>query len=96
MARRRRQTHHPDDVQPAVGIHATVGLLGHSARGDTREWTGSLGGQLMYGWIWRKLPGGSAAKAGQIIGIMVVVIALLFLWMFPWITSHLPIDQVTV
>jgi len=50
----------------------------------------------MYGWIWRKLPGGSAAKAGQIIGIMVVVIALLLLWMFPWITSHLPIDQVTV
>ena len=50
----------------------------------------------MYGWIWRKLPGGSAAKAGQIIGIMVVVIALLFLWLFPWITSHLPIDQVTV
>ena len=54
-----------------------------------------LGGQLMYGWIWRKLPGGRR-RTGQIIGIMVVVIALLFLWVFPWITSHLPIDQVTV
>ena len=50
----------------------------------------------MYGWIWRKLPGGTAAKAGQIIGIMVVVIALLFLWMFPWITSQLPSDRVSV
>ena len=50
----------------------------------------------MYGCIWRKLPGGTAAKTGQIIGIMVVVIALVFLWVFPWITSHLPIDQVTV
>ncbi|HAM22447.1 MAG TPA: hypothetical protein DCQ04_09260, partial [Actinobacteria bacterium] len=58
--------------------------------------TCSFGGQLMYGWIWRKLPGGNAAKAAQIIGILVVVIALLFLWVFPWITSHLPIDQVTV
>lgn len=50
----------------------------------------------MYGWIWRKLPGGTPAKAAQCVLIAVAIVAILFLVVFPWLTTRLPIDQVTV
>ncbi|MFA7267384.1 MAG: hypothetical protein WC054_13830 [Candidatus Nanopelagicales bacterium] len=50
----------------------------------------------MYGWIWRKLPGTTAAKVGQCVLIAAAIVAVLFLVIFPWLTTHLPIDQVTV
>ena len=50
----------------------------------------------MYGWIWRKLPGGRTAKIVEAIVLAVIVVALLFLWVFPWISTALPIDRVTV
>lgn len=50
----------------------------------------------MYGWIWRKLPGGSVLKAVEAVILAFAVVALLFLVVFPWVAAHLPIDQVTV
>ncbi len=50
----------------------------------------------MYGWIWRKLPGGTGLKVVEAVVLAFAVIALLFLVVFPWVTTHLPIDQVTV
>jgi hypothetical protein len=50
----------------------------------------------MYGWIWRKLPGGTGLKLVESVVLALVVVALLFLVVFPWLTANLPIDRVTV
>lgn len=50
----------------------------------------------MYGWIWRKLPGGTGLKLVEAVVIVFAVVVLLFLVVFPWVSAHLPIDQVTV
>jgi cell division septation protein DedD len=50
----------------------------------------------MYGWIWRKLPGG---LPGKIVGSLILVataVVVLFLVVFPWIGPKLPFNHVTV
>ena len=50
----------------------------------------------MYGWIWRKLPGG---VPGKVIGsaiLILAVVALLFLVVFPYVDPRLPFSDVTV
>ena len=79
-----------------MDLHATLDLLGSSDRLDSRVWSGTVGGELMYGWIWRKLPGGTPAKLAQCVLIAAAIVAVLFLVVFPWLTTRLPIDQVTV
>lgn len=50
----------------------------------------------MYGWIWRNLPGGTAAKALQAVVCVAAVLVLLFLVVFPWASRNVPFLQVTV
>jgi hypothetical protein len=50
----------------------------------------------MYGWIWRRLPGGFAAKVGGCAALLVGVLALLFFVIFPWAEPRLPWNDVTV
>jgi hypothetical protein len=50
----------------------------------------------MYEWIWRKLPGGLAAKLGGCVGLFAGVLALLFFVIFPWVEPRLPWNDVTV
>lgn len=50
----------------------------------------------MYGWIWRTLPGGRAAKAAQALVLLAAVVVLLFLFVFPWAERRLPFGDVTV
>lgn len=50
----------------------------------------------MYSWIWRQLPGPTAVRVVLAAVLFLLVVALLFLFVFPWLTAHLPIDQVTV
>jgi hypothetical protein len=50
----------------------------------------------MYEWIWRKLPGGLAAKLGGCVVLFAGVLALLFLVIFPWVEPRLPWNDVTV
>ena len=50
----------------------------------------------MYVWIWRHLPGPTAAKFGQVLVLIAAVSLLLLFVVFPWIEPHLPISQVTV
>ena len=50
----------------------------------------------MYGWMWRHLPGGPWAKASIAIVLVIGVIAVLFLWVFPWLAPLLPFQQQTV
>ena len=50
----------------------------------------------MYGWIWRHLPGGTAAKAVSALVLVLAVVALLLFVVFPWVEPQLPFNDVTV
>jgi hypothetical protein len=47
----------------------------------------------LYGWIWRRLPGGPATRTAQFALLLLAVVALLWLVVFPWAALHLPFDQ---
>ena len=46
----------------------------------------------MYSWIWRRLPGSTPVRAGTLAALVLVVAAALWVWVFPWAASHLPLD----
>jgi hypothetical protein len=50
----------------------------------------------MYGWIWRHLPGGTAARAVTALVLGLAVVALLLFVVFPWVEPRLPFNDVTV
>ncbi len=50
----------------------------------------------MYGWLWRKLPGPTFVKGIESLVLVALVVVLLFLVVFPWVTTRLPFDRVTV
>lgn len=50
----------------------------------------------MYVWIWRHLPGPRLARAAQSLVLAGLVVAALFLWVFPEVESRLPYQDVTV
>ncbi|WP_411285738.1 hypothetical protein [Lapillicoccus sp.] len=50
----------------------------------------------MYAALWRVLPGNRWAKAGQSLVLFLVVVALLFVVVFPAITPYLPFENVTI
>ncbi|WP_214111233.1 hypothetical protein [Acrocarpospora catenulata] len=47
----------------------------------------------MYGWIWRRLPGGPATKLLLSALILTAVGALLWFVVFPWAEPLLPFDD---
>jgi hypothetical protein len=49
----------------------------------------------VYSWIWRNLPGPTAARIGQAVLLFLLVVALLFFVVFPWLEPYLPFDRVT-
>ena len=50
----------------------------------------------MYAALWRRLPGGCLARVIQALVLVAVVVAVLFLWVFPAVTPHLPFEDVTI
>jgi hypothetical protein len=50
----------------------------------------------VYGWIWRRLPGGLPGKLIGSLLLMVGVVALLFYVVFPYVEPRLPFNNVTV
>ena len=50
----------------------------------------------MYAWLWRHLPGPVPVRAMLAVGLFLVVVAVLFLWVFPWLEPRLPFTDVTV
>lgn len=50
----------------------------------------------MYGAIWRILPGPVWLKVLEALLLITAVVAVLFLWVFPWLAPLLPFDQQTV
>lgn len=49
----------------------------------------------MYAWIWRHLPGPTAARLGLALALFLAVVAVLFFVVFPWLEPYLPFDRVT-
>lgn len=50
----------------------------------------------MYGWIWRRLPGGRVAKLTGSLLLAAAVVLALFLVVFPWLGPKLAFNHVTV
>jgi hypothetical protein len=50
----------------------------------------------MYGWIWRKLPGGLLGKIAGSTVLVLAVVALLMFVVFPYVEPRLPFNDVTV
>lgn len=46
----------------------------------------------MYGWMWHRLPGGTAARAATMAVIVLAAVAALWFLVFPWASIHLPVD----
>ncbi|MBA3523743.1 MAG: hypothetical protein H0T85_04160 [Geodermatophilaceae bacterium] len=47
-------------------------------------------------WIWRHLPGGTAARVAGSVLLVVAAAALLLFVVFPWVEPMLPGNAVTV
>lgn len=50
----------------------------------------------MYAWIWRHLPGPRWLRALQLVVAFLLIVAVLFVWVFPWAETWLPFTDVTV
>jgi hypothetical protein len=50
----------------------------------------------MYGLLWRHLPGPWFARLGELLVLLVGILALLFYVVFPAVDPHLPFNEVTV
>jgi hypothetical protein len=50
----------------------------------------------MYGWLWRKLPGPTAAKAVEALVLALAIVALLMFVVFPWLEPRLWFNDVSV
>ena len=50
----------------------------------------------MYGWLWRHLPGPTPVRAIIALALFLGVVAVLFLWVFPWLEPRLPFTRVTI
>jgi hypothetical protein len=50
----------------------------------------------VYAALWRALPGPRWARALQCVVLALVVVAVCFTWVFPWLEPLLPLNDVTV
>jgi hypothetical protein len=50
----------------------------------------------MYGWIWRRLPGPFSVKLALSVVLVVLVVAVLWYFVFPYVEPRLPWNHVTV
>lgn len=62
----------------------------YSVAGSRKE------GTVMYGWIWRHLPGNAWVRALISLVLALVVVYVLFQYVFPWAEPLLPFNDVTV
>ena len=49
----------------------------------------------MYGWLWRRLPGGTALRMFQALLLVALVSALLLFVVFPYVEPRLPANPLT-
>jgi hypothetical protein len=46
----------------------------------------------VYGWLWRRLPGGPGARLVQLVLLLIIAGVLLWFLVYPWVSLHLPVD----
>ena len=51
---------------------------------------------MMYGWLWRRLPGPAWVRVVVLAAAAAAVVVLCFEWVFPAVAEHLPINEQTV
>lgn len=50
----------------------------------------------MYAWMWQHLPGPVPVRALTALVLIAALVLTLFLWVFPWVESHLEYDNTQV
>lgn len=50
----------------------------------------------MYAWLWQRLPGPTPVRIAAALALFALLVAVLFLWVFPWLEPRLPFTDVTV
>lgn len=50
----------------------------------------------MYPALWRILPGPTWLKVCQCLALLVAFVAVLLMWVFPWVEPHLPLDRIVI
>ena len=50
----------------------------------------------MYAWIWKHLPGAVPVRVAIAAALLLGIVAVLFVWVFPWLEPRLPFTNVTV
>lgn len=50
----------------------------------------------MYAWLWGHLPGPAPVRVLLAAALFICVVAVLFVWVFPWLEPQLPFTSVTV
>ena len=50
----------------------------------------------MYAWIWKHLPGPVPVRVAIAAALLLGIVAVLFVWVFPWLEPRLPFTNVTV
>ncbi|MGB5951958.1 MAG: hypothetical protein WBG57_05490 [Ornithinimicrobium sp.] len=55
-----------------------------------------MGEALMYGWLWRVLPGPVWLRLMLALTLLAAVLVILFLWVFPALAPYIPFNDNTV
>ena len=50
----------------------------------------------MYAWLWHRLPGSTSIRVILVVCAVLIVVALLFLLVFPWVESIIEVDNTQV
>ena len=50
----------------------------------------------MYAWLWHHLPGSTPIRVILVVCVALIVVAVLFLWVFPWMESVIEFDNTQV
>lgn len=58
-----------------------------------QRWVGEA---LMYGWLWRVLPGPVWLRLMLALTLLAAVLVILFLWVFPALAPYIPFNDNTV
>ncbi|MCC2307873.1 hypothetical protein [Cellulomonas chengniuliangii] len=51
---------------------------------------------MMYGWLWRRLPGPAPVRVVILALAAVAVLAVCFQWVFPAVAPYMPFSDTTV
>ncbi|WP_166435873.1 hypothetical protein [Cellulomonas shaoxiangyii] len=51
---------------------------------------------MMYGWLWRHLPGPWPVRAFLALVLAAAVVAACFLWLYPAVAPYMPFNETTV